>query len=100
LINLSALYDQLPVRIERLHVCSANPRIAADCSKLAIDIEAYDFVASLSAWSNGCVDIDLLVRGATDGIAWHGEFKNTDVALQALVEALALLPNLPHLPGP
>jgi hypothetical protein len=97
MLDLSLLYEKLPREIELAHPCSANPRIAEDSTKLVIDIDAPDFVASLSAWSNGCVDLDVILRGASDGIAWHGEFSNDEAALEQIIE---LLRGLPDLPGP
>jgi hypothetical protein len=96
LLDLKALHEILPARIESLHACSTDPRISADHGKLVIDIETPDFLAILSAWSNGCVDLDLLPRGAADGVAWHGEFTDTASALDALVEVIRVLPDLPE----
>ena len=95
MLDLGMLHDKLPSEIERLHLCSANARIAADASKLVIDIESPNFQAILSLWSNGCADLDLLARGTSHGVSWHREFSNTESALRELRDVLQFLPDLP-----
>jgi hypothetical protein len=97
MLDLRILLARLPAQIELVLPCSTAPRLAADASKLVIDIEAPGFLAVLSAWSHGCVDIDLLRRGATDGHAWHREFPDTESALRDLLNVVRLLPELPEL---
>ncbi|HTF36072.1 MAG TPA: hypothetical protein VK714_20495 [Myxococcota bacterium] len=98
MIDLKVLFDRLPGEIERLHACGTEPRLAEDRSKLVITIDALDFEGTVSAWLNGCCDIDLIRRGARarDGKAWHGEFSDTEAAIQALVAVIELLPELPE----
>jgi hypothetical protein len=95
MLDLRTLHAKLPAELELILACSTSPRIAPDGSKLVIDIEAPNFLASLSAWPNGCVDIDLLPHGASEGGAWHREYSDTESALRELLEVLRLLPELP-----
>ena len=95
MIDLGLLLAALPAEIERALDCTTSPRILQDQSKLVIDIEAPDFVASISAWSNGSCDIDLLLRGTTSGVAWHRQFADTEAAALALVTIARGLPDLP-----